>query len=299
MRSIPMPMPLATGSVPGKTLYDNVAPHRSSVKFYTTDFINAFGSVQQDAMEQKAEETMRKYATGRKHMAARATIGAYLEEGAFLPGVEGLPQGNATSQDLFNWYMRDADNALSHALWLRKPRYGEVATRYLDDLTVSSESPVGLSASLRDSIRTIYQNHAPGMQVSHPKSKIRYLNDEHSAITITGLSIYRDGRITPSPKLLEDANGVFEDISRRLAVGEEVGEEDYWLAAGYNGVLQLPGESKHSGSRRVREMGVTARILMDRLGRKDLPKVSPSSMDDATHRPANTAIVHVYDNHIN
>lgn len=265
LRSVKFPMPLATGSVPGKTLYDNVRPHRQSTRFYTTDFIDAFGSVQREVMEQKVDALLRKYARGRSNEDVRNTIRSYLDEGAFLEGVDGLPQGNITSQDLFNWYMMEADNALSHMLWLQRRRYGEVATRYLDDLTVSSIAPDGVNASTRKSVRAIYENLAPGMQVSHPKSALRHLNGDHPAITITGLSLYKDGRITPSRELLGAAKSVFDDISQRLA-DEEVTDEDYWLVAGYNGVLQMPGESDRSGSRLVREMGVTARDLMARLG---------------------------------
>lgn len=267
MRTIQIPMPLATGSVPGMTLYDNVAPHRKSVKFYTTDFIDAFGSVQQEVMEEKVKDILRRYAPGRNHKEARDTIRAYVEDGAFLAGVPGLPQGNVTSQDLFNWYMKDADSTLAYLLWKRRrdEGLGEFATRYLDDLTVSSRVPNGVGAPLRQSVRNIYENLAPGMKVSHPKSRVRHLNEEHPAITITGLSIYRDGRITPSPTLLSAAREVFDEASRKLAEGERVSEEDFWQVAGYNGVMQLPGESGYSASRRVREMGATAKLLMSQM----------------------------------
>jgi hypothetical protein len=266
LRSIRFPMPLATGSIPGKTLYDNVVPHAHSTAFYLTDFTDAFGRVQQDVLRQKVDNVLRsRWARGRNHKLARDTIDAYLDAGAFLDGVPGLPQGNATSADLFNWYMADADNALAFALWSGRHECARVATRYLDDLTVSSRDEGGLNRSFRQTVRAIYTNHAPGMEVAHHKSHIRHLDEEHPAVTITGLSLYRDGRITPSRELIASAESVFGDVARRLAEGEDVSDEDYARVAGYNGVLNLPGETARSGSRRIRELGVSAHQLMSRL----------------------------------
>lgn len=252
--------------MPGRTLYNNVAPHARSTIFYQTDFVDAFGRVRQDVLRQKVDDVLRsKWARGRSHKPARDIIDAYLGGGAFLEGVPGLPQGSATSADLFNWYMADADNALAFAMWSRRKDYAGVATRYLDDLTVSSQQEGGLSRPFRQTIRTIYALHAPGMEVAHHKSHIRHLDAEHPAVTITGLSLYRDGRITPSRELLGSTEQVFGDVARRLAEGELVTEEDFALVAGYNGVLNLTGETARSASRLVRELGVTAYELMTRL----------------------------------
>ncbi len=87
---------------------------------------------------------------------------------------------------------------------------------------------------------------------------------EHPAVTITGLSLYADGRVTPSPALLEATGKVLDDVAHRPTKGL-VTTEDYYQVAGHNSVLQLPGESGHSGSRRVRQMGMQARLLMGQL----------------------------------
>ncbi len=267
MRSVRLHTAIATGSVPGKSLRDNVIPHRDSTKFYLTDFTDAYRSVQREHIQHAVDTILRKYAKYQDHKEARDTIRAYVDDGAFLPGVDGLPQGNATSQDLYNWYMFDADIALTRELRHRhrQRQYGEVATRYLDDLTVSSVSPDGLGAPVRRRIREIYTNLAPGMEVSHHKSGVRHLDSEHPAITVTGLSLCRDGRMTPSPALLDVATGVFGEMAAKLTSGELIDLHDVSLVAGYNGVLNMSGEASRSGSRRVRAMGRQAHELLHQL----------------------------------
>ncbi len=174
LRSVRFPQGIATAR-PGKTLYDNVLPHRNSRRFYLTDFDDAFSSVDQDAMHEKTEAILRKYARGRQHASARKVIGEYMDDGAFLNGVDGLPQGNATSADLFNWYMHDADNALAHALWQRRATAQEVATRYLDDLTVSSPAEDGVSKKTRRLIREIYEYNAPACRLNTLSLKCSHL----------------------------------------------------------------------------------------------------------------------------
>ena len=271
MRLIYTPTILATGSVPGKTLFDNVAPHRVNPElgesriFYLTDIVDAYGSVQQDVMEQKVERILgSRYANGRNLRGARNVVASYIEEGAFLPGVPGLPQGNATSPDLYNWYMAHADNVLAFKIWAERNLHPRVATRYLDDLTISSTDEDGVGRSFRRSVRTIYGHFAPGMEFSHPKSRILHLNADNP-ITITGLSIYADGRITPSPELLTAANAVFGEMARKLAEYEEITDHDLALVAGYNGVLSMPGEARHSASELVRTMGAYAHLLIEQM----------------------------------
>ena len=126
-------------------------------------------------MHEKTEAILRKYARGRQHASARKVIGEYMDDGAFLNGVDGLPQGNATSADLFNWYMHDADNALAHALWQRRATAQEVATRYLDDLTVSSPAEDGVSKKTRRLIREIYEYNAPACRLNTLSLKCSHL----------------------------------------------------------------------------------------------------------------------------
>lgn len=262
-RAVKFPQGIATAR-PGKTLYDNVGPHRNSRRFYLTDFDDAYGRVNQSVMHEKVDGILDRHARGRQYDKVRGIIGEYLAEGAFLDGVDGLPQGNATSADLFNWYMNDADRALSFALWKRRDTTKEVATRYLDDLTLSSPFEDGVNKQTRRLVREIYENNAPGMRVKHPKSNVLTLGPR--PVTVTGLTIYPDGRITPSPPLLDAARMVFGEMAAKLAEGQEFDLHDYSVVAGYNGVLNLAGESAHSGSRLVRDMGKQAVGLMHQIG---------------------------------
>ena len=263
LRAVKFPQGIATARS-GKTLFDNVRPHRNNRQFYLTDFDDAYGRVNQDVMNEKVEDILHKHARGRQYDAVRVIIGEYMADGAFLDGVDGLPQGNATSADLFNWYMYDADNALAFALWKRRDTTKEVATRYLDDLTVSSPAADGVSKQTRRLVREIYEYNAPGMQVKHPKSKVLTLGPR--PVTVTGLTMYPDGRIAPSPTLLNAASMIFGEMAAKLAEDQQFDLHDYSVVAGYNGVLNLAGESSRSGSRLVRSMGKQAARLMHEIG---------------------------------
>jgi len=269
LRAVKFPQGISA-AIPGKSLYDNVRPHKDnkSVKFYLTDFKDAYGSVQQDALREKVESIVGKYAKGRDNQEVRRTIADYMDDGAFLHGVDGLPQGNATSPDLLEWYLKDADSMLVFEM-VRRRSLGEVATRYLDDLTVSSPDARALGAPFRQTIREIYKNLAPGMEVNHSKSKIHQLGPRQ--VTITGLSLYPDGRITPTASLLDAANGVFGEMAAKLAHSEEITLDDVSKVAGYNGVLNLAGESSRSQSRLVRNMGKQAHSLIRQLNAR-VPK---------------------------
>ncbi len=259
MQSLRVPLPIATGGVLGKSLRDNVLPHRHSTIFYLTDFSDAYGHVQESAMGEKVEKILGRHARRRDQRDDARRIESYVREGAFLPGVDGLPQGNVTSPLLFNWYMKDADDLLVHAMAMRN--IGERATRYLDDLTVSSADPDALDKPFRRVIREIYTTQAPGMEFAHHKSSIRHLDNEHPALTITGLSLYQ-GRISPSPALLEAASLAMNQAEAKIQSGAPTDLHDLAVMAGYNGVLNLSGESSHSRSRHVRQMGARAEKLI-------------------------------------
>lgn len=284
LRSVEVSMPLMAGSGPGMTLLDNVEPHikgrdlSDGVNFYLTDFHNAFGQVDQDALKEMVESILSTYAQGAHYREARQIIMVYLKDGAFLPGWSGLPQGSKTSTDLFDWYMLAADTEVQKAILRRS--MGEVATRYIDDLTVSG--PEGaLGAGFCRKIRDTYRKKAPGMDVAPGKSKYLRLGPGSPPVTITGLSVYPDGRITPSPGLIESARLVFTDADKLLTDGVTPTEHDIGLVAGYLGVLALGGETSHSASETIREMGRQGHELvglmktmkrqasLDSLGRQD------------------------------
>lgn len=264
LRFLRVPMPHACGAVPGKTLLDNVKPHRGASQFYLTDISNAFGSVDQGHMREVIELEMMQYGNGKS--AACRIIEDYMDDGAFMPEEPGLPQGNATSQDLFNHYMLTADSSITFML-LGKTGYRDYGkyfryTRWLDDLTISVSEPFSLAASDRSTIRNIISEQAPGMNVSHHKSHV-YSGDR--PVTITGLSIYPDGRITPSPELLDTTGKLFGDLATRLVENGIVTPEDLHILDGYNGVLRLTGETAQSGSRLVRELGAESVRLREML----------------------------------
>lgn len=279
IRSIHFPNAIATAQ-PGQTLRHNVEPHihrKNSFidtqdgmpkKFYLTDFRDAFGSVDQDVMSDKVDRILGEYGRGKGNFEARRIIGSYIDDGAFLSGVDGIPQGNATSADLLNWYMLEADTALQNMFVLGYGYRTFVATRYLDDLTVSSIYSDGLGTRFRRRVRDIYRYHAPGMEIVPEKSRVLHLSAEHPVLTITGLSLYRDGRITPSRELLGTTREVFAGIAARIAAHDTMTFHDFSVIAGYNGVLDLGGEASRSGSRLVRELAKDAHQLMDILPAK-------------------------------
>lgn len=217
-----IPMPHATAALPGKTLLDNVEPHRSSNHFYMVDLTNAFPSVNKDRL----------LAIAGSHIIPtkqRADVQDFISNWATSPDVPGLPLGAPASPLLFNLYCLPLDQRLGRLCGDNGIRY----TRYLDDLTFSSRYPIGKRnrSHLRDVI-----HHATGMTINHAKSHVHSLAD--GPVTITGVSLYPDRHLAASPTLLETASQTFRGVGQRAMQGELVYDNEVGQLHGYFGAVE-------------------------------------------------------------
>lgn len=247
-----IPMPYAYGGVPGKGLRDNVEPHRHSEVFYMLDIKNAYGSVDIDYLREKAARSVPR---GIGNAGLRRSLDQFITEDAVIEGVPGLPQGYPASPYLFNLYCREMDGrlayAISHLPWEFRSRIKY--TRWLDDLTFSG-SWKDLTAQKRRSIRDIVAE-TPGFEIETRKTRLHKIGN--GAVTITGISLYPDGRMTPSRALVEKIIKLFDETEVRIAAGEVFTKEDIGIINGYNSVLHMTGGGpEKTGSRLVRNLSV-------------------------------------------
>lgn len=260
-----IPMPRSFGGIRGKSLRDNVEPHRGNDVFYMIDIKDAYGSVDIDHLRNQTDSILQRQGRGAK---LRQKVDDFIANDAVIDGVPGLPLGYPASPFLFNLYCREMDGRLSYALsnfpWSSDSPV--TYTRWLDDLTFSAASGRSLGQHKRRAIRTIVQE-TPGFAIEHSKSRYHKLGN--GAVTITGVSLYPDGRMAPSPALLEKTREMFdvaEDVLERHG-----GLDDGTLAEvhGYNSVLHIAGDPERSGSRVVRDLAIRYETIARRsLGMK-------------------------------
>lgn len=259
-----IPMPYAYGGLPGKSLRNNVEPHLKSDVFYMLDIKDAYGSVDIDNLRDKVDIALLRNGGGKK---LRAELDAFIETDAVIDGVPGLPLGYPCSPYLFNLYCREMDGRLGYALsnlpW--DHRSPVQYTRWLDDLTFSG--PEGSFSHERRGVLRGIIAETPGFNVESRKTKRHKLGK--GAVTITGLSIYPDGRITPAPALLDKTAKLFNDALGRIGNGEVLSEQELSEINGFNSILHMAGEPERSGSRLVRQLSVKYQDIARRsLGMK-------------------------------
>jgi hypothetical protein len=71
--------------------------------------------------------------------------------------------------------------------------------------------------------------------INHAKSQVHSLG--RGPVTITGISLYPDRRLAPSPWLLETARQTFEQTAQLVAAGEIISEDEVARMHGYHGTL--------------------------------------------------------------
>ena len=225
--NLDIPMPYATGGLPGKNVLEhNVRPHQQSNSFYALDITDAYHSVEVgkllDVVDAVAPEV------------SREQIKDFINEWGTAEDTPGLPMGAPCSPYLFNLYCSQMDTAIGQAAEERDLVY----TRYLDDITVSSVAPLGGSTRrlVRDAILDT------GMEINHGKTKHHTLGPH--AVTITGVSIYPDRRLQPSPALMDTARKTFEEIASIQAAGGMLFDSDIGRLHGWHGVLRQLGATE-------------------------------------------------------
>jgi len=202
------------------------------------DAEDAFGNVDAEALVTYAREL---YDTGR---GGEYDYSSFIEVFGFAPGVEGLPQGAPTSPYLFNLYCQEMDIELGALC----ENAGVTYTRWLDDFTFSSPKTERVfTDSFRKKIRDTIMRH--GVKINHQKSRVHQRVTK--PVTVTGLSIYPDGRIQPCPDLLTKLFNEMSEIEEQLDTLPTIGSEWELVSLqarlnGWNSVIEL-GEHTERG----------------------------------------------------
>lgn len=255
--------PWATGSIPGKSLIDNIAPHQSNDMFLLLDITNAFSQVRISRLKEIFKDM---YESGTFDQETLNYYNDFLDTYASSFRAKGLPQGAPCSPYLFNVYCQPMDFELGEFC----EQYNLTYTRWLDDITISSpQAANALSPAIRKKIRGIIESH--NLPINHTKSKLHSLSN--GPVTITGISLYPNGRIQPSPNLIDKMFKEFAEIEAAIPGASD--DELFYLKArlsGWNGVLEsmtMPGAPKSENviraKRLYQELSATAKLLF-RLG---------------------------------
>ena len=220
--SLDIPMPYATGGQPGKGLLDNVVPHKENRDFYLLDLSDAFASVDVEHLIAMAKSPL-------VPAAFEEEVEAFIRQWATTPDAPGLPLGAPCSPFLFNLYCLPLDRAVGKFC----DKEGITFTRYLDDLTFSAKRVIGKRT--RHELRQVIIRSS-GMAINDKKT--RHHNLAVAPVTITGISLQPDGRIQPSPQLLEQARVVFEGAAKAIEAGHQLSETEIGELHGWNSVLK-------------------------------------------------------------
>jgi RNA-directed DNA polymerase len=199
LRGLDIEMPYAFGSVPERSLVDNIKPHQQNESrvFYNVDLSDAFGNTQpHDLLRVLGRFVPSQF---------QAYIFDMVLDNCFDEKIRGLPQGAPASPLLFNISCLDMDEQLGEYCTENDIIY----TRYVDDLTFSTKDGASLNSTHRRHLRKIIEER-PGSIIAHHKSQLYSL--DKGPITVTGVSLYPDGHIGPSPKILDNARVLFEEI---------------------------------------------------------------------------------------
>lgn len=205
----------------------NVQPHviNRSNRYYLLDIENAYDNV---ALSSLVDVVVGKQVMGPNVHSTQVMEDLY--EFCIDHETGGLIQGGPASWDLFDLYCEDLDDRLSAF----SVGADFVYTRYADDLTFSARSKNAkhqpIAAGKRRSIRSFIEDK--GFAVSHPKSHLYSLDEK--PITITGISIYPDLRVSPTPQQLEDANEAVRRVKSKLERGVKPDKEEVARMNGFN-----------------------------------------------------------------
>jgi hypothetical protein len=208
----------SVGALNRGTVMDNVMPHRSdscfNSHFYQIDIKDAYENVN---LEQLAEVISK----SDESLGSKEEVLGFLQQ--YCSGQRGgLATGAPASPALFDFYCMSAiDNS-----WITK-KTGLAYTRYLDDITISSQAPI--PSVLRERIRTVVTD--AGFQINHQKSRV--LDRRKGPVTITGVTITPDGKLRPADAFIVSLSGLLQTPAVYMT------EKQVQTLIGMNGFLSL------------------------------------------------------------
>ena len=212
-------MPFAHGGVSGKSTRTNLLPHVGNRYFYTVDIRSAYEALNVEKVARVLHGSSLALMMHRPHYLVE-----WLRQWCFLPS-GGVITGAASAPYLFNLYTaRNVDSMFAgyrkikgHFQFLQDT--GITYTRYLDDLTFSSNQPIGRAR--RRAIREVIW--AAGFELADHKTRVN-LDIQKGPIEIAGVMLDSDGRMFPSKRRRRRANGMLAaalsgDVSPAVAHG--------------------------------------------------------------------------------
>jgi RNA-directed DNA polymerase len=211
-----------------KSALASIAPHRKNTFFYQTDIYNAYGSVTIENMLAALSKLTWLCHTREDRAIFRTILETYC-----MAREGGLATGGPASQDLFN---------VCAAMWFDKKfwryglRNGVKYTRYIDDLTFSSQDVIGKKQ--RRWIRIVLG--CAGFTVNHRKSTIRRRLWKNP-VTITGLRLESGGRIFVPRAALRRLRGLLHMFLRGAPIEwESLGSMMSVFWSPYGGKISNP-----------------------------------------------------------
>lgn len=208
LKSLDISYPWATcGSVPDRGMFANAEPHvhNKSVYFYMLDLKDAYPNADVDKTIEALDEMVPEKCQGCMH--------DFVENFATIQDVPGFPQGSRTSPILFDIGLVKLDKTLENYCSTR----GIIYTRYLDDFTFSCQDDM-FTPETKRTIRRIIENYS-GTELNENKTEHHSIDSPKKAVTVTGVSIYPDNKIGPSPKVKKKMNRLDRKI-RKIISGE-------------------------------------------------------------------------------
>jgi RNA-directed DNA polymerase len=222
--------PWATAVLPGSSPLGNVERHRRKRYLYLLDLHSAYDNVDVG----KLSKILARLESGLSGLLFSdptdvAQIYCFLKRYCMSPS-GGLMTGAPSSPDLFNIY---ADERLDRPISRTIRKWGLTYSRYLDDLTFSSDSPIG--ERKRAAILNIIR--AAGFDISYRKAKVYDLTK--SAVSINGIGLDLNGRTFVPRHFLRKINHTIYLAKLGLVSPERV--------AGYMGVYwsSTPRDHNH------------------------------------------------------
>jgi CHC2 zinc finger/Reverse transcriptase (RNA-dependent DNA polymerase) len=210
------------GALSGGSIIENIRPHLYRRYFYQLDIKNAFMGVSLTRLS----ETL---ANLDSQLGSAVEIQEFLNR--YCAGEHGgLAVGAPASPALFDLYcVKNIDDDIS-AIGAEDLAY----SRYLDDITVSSNSPI--PGILRKRIREVVTR--AGFEVSHQKSHVT--DRSRSPVRITGVILLQNNKITV-PKDFS------EQVSMILAKSiSQISKKEMQKLAGHHGFLSMVGTLRSS-----------------------------------------------------
>lgn len=200
LRSRWISLPCATGARKGASPVRNVQRHQSQRYFCLLDIESAYWNVDGKKLAQvicSFDERLQ----GRE-----AEVQDFLSRHFLHCLAGGLITGAPASPEIYNHY---AGALLDRDLRALCRRFGLIYTRYLDDITISSQSePIGKRK--RRAIRDLIIN--AGFPLNHAKSKVCDLKKQ--PLVITGVGLEWPGRIFLPRRYLRRLRGVLHRAVR-------------------------------------------------------------------------------------